>query len=91
MPEPDRDTSSYYGRRARRQYRRYLSRRPTEREQISFWAKPAYRGDSAPNHQRNEERPTGTLWLLIVLAIMVFTFICLILVLIGGRWLFGGI
>jgi hypothetical protein len=91
MPLPDRDASNYRGHRARRQYRRYLTRRPTEQEQNPFWGGAAHRVDSASKERRNEERPTGVLWLLVVLAIMVFTFICLILVLIGGRWLFGGL
>jgi hypothetical protein len=85
MPLPDRDASSY-GPRARRHYRRFRITRPVESDR-STWELPSERDSGLRKSPKSRILSGSSLWLLTVLAITVFTFICLVLIIIGMRWL----
>ena len=85
MPLPDRDASSY-GSRARRHYRRFRITRPVSPDSSPWDAMPL-RSSASSGDTKPPAKLGGYLWLLIVLAITVFTFICLILMVVGVRWL----
>lgn len=89
MPLPDRDASNY-GPRARRHYRRFQLMRPIEPDRAP-WELPTQQRDSNYRESRkSHDQTSSSLWLLIVLAITVFTFICLILMIIGAKGLVSG-
>ena len=88
MPLPERDASSYRP-RARRQYRRFRIKRPVEPAQPP-WEFSARQVDRHGENEKPRTEPSGYLWLLLVLAIVVFTFVCLIALIVSARWLIAG-
>lgn len=89
MLPPDRNASSY-GSRARRHYRRFQIKRPVTPNRSTWGISTQLAGEPHESRKADGRQPNSFLWLLIVLAITVFTFICLILMIVGIRGLLSG-